>query len=578
MPAEQARSVARERTADRVHAPVRPATATELPLKGLLDLQVRLTETAKTRDRLRGLLDAVVAVGAGLELEGTLNRIVRTAVELVDAKYGALGVVGPDGKELLSEFVYVGIDDSHGRSVNRGLLGVLIENPHPIRDGSEDGNQDAGGFRRVLNAPIRVRGGVFGNLYLTEKRGVGEAAEFTEDDEIVLTGLAAAAGVAVENARLFEESRLRERFMEASREVNTHLLGGGSSADALTLIAKRARELSKADVALILLADGVPPSQVVIRTAAGDGAAAMIGVRVSALEPLAASMFDMRGAALIPDLSALVPDDWPGPGAEFGPAVAVPLRAGNMVSGVLLAMRFRGGPRFEREQVPLLASFADQAAFALELAEKHHAQRQLDVLADRDRIAGDLHDHVIQRLFATGMSLQGTVRQIGDPAVRRRVSRAVEQLDETVREIRTSIFDLHTAGTDGATSLRRRLLDAVEELSADAEVSPSVRISGAVDTLVPEALATHATAVLREAVSNAIRHSHAGSIVVTVEAGADLIIDVVDDGVGVPPGVARSGLLGVERRARKCGGVAVVVPGPEGGTRLTWRAPLTEAP
>ncbi|WP_243867247.1 GAF domain-containing protein [Actinophytocola oryzae] len=526
------------------------------------DLRSRLGDNEKSRDRLQGLLDAVVAVGAGLELEGTLNRIVRIAVELVDARYGALGVVGPDEQELLTEFVYVGVDDRR--------LGVLIENPHPLRETQEVVPTS------VLGAPIRVRGELFGNLYLTEKRGGGH---FTEDDDIVLKGLAAAAGVAVENARLFEESRLRERFMEASREVNSHLLGGGSSQDALTLIARRAMELSKADCALILLSDGeVPPEEVAIRAAAGEGGAELIGFTVPAGGPPVAGMFEMRGAELIPDLSSLVPSSWRSPGPEFGPAVAVPLRAGNVVSGVLLAVRARGGARFAREYVPLLASFADQAAFALELAEKHRAQRQLDVLADRDRIAGDLHDHVIQRLFATGMSLQGTVRRIGDPGVRRRVSRAVEQLDETVREIRTSIFDLHTTGSDGADSLRRRMLDIVEELSTGAEVpQPSVRISGAVDTLVPDELAAHATAVLREAVSNAIRHSHAGSIVVTVEAGADLIIDVVDDGVGMPSGVARSGLLGVERRAAKCGGMAVVVPGPEGGTRLTWRAPLAKA-
>jgi signal transduction histidine kinase len=556
MPAEQARSSAHEPTSDRVRQTVRKT----LPADGLLDLQVRLTETAKSRDRLQGLLDAVVAVGAGLELEGTLNRIVRTAVELVDAKYGALGVVGPDEKELLSEFVYVGVED---RQHSDGtLIGVLIENPHPGQDRPVRGS---------LEEPIRVRGDVFGTLYLTEKRG---AAEFTDDDVTVLKGLAAAAGVAVENARLFEESLLRERFMEASREVNALLLGGGSSQDALTLIANRACELSRADNALLLLIDGVPPNQVVIRAAAGEGSAEMVGVRVSAAEPLVASMFDMRGAALIPDLSALVPAGWQAPGAAFGPSVAVPLRAGDVVSGVLLAMRTTGGVRFVREHVPLLASFADQAALALELAEKHRAQRQVDVLADRDRIAGDLHDHVIQRLFATGMSLQGTVRRITDPTVRRRVSRAVEQLDETVREIRTSIFDLHTTGSDNTTSLRRKMLDIVEELSIDSDLTPSVRISGAVDTVVPDSLAAHATAVLREAVSNAIRHAHAGMIVVTVEAGADLIIDVVDDGVGTPPGVARSGLLGVERRAAMCGGMAVVVPGPEGGTRLTWRAPL----
>jgi len=513
----------------------------------------RATATEKSRDRIQGLLDAVVAVGAGLELEGTLNRIVRSAVELVDARYGALGVVGPDQQELLSEFVYVGTDEERGR-------GVVLENPHPT--GERAGRLP----RRVLGEPIRVRGEVFGNLYLTEKRG--DSDEFTEDDENVLKGLAAAAGVAVENARLFEESLLRERFMAASREVNSHLLGGGSSQDALTLIAARACELSAADCALLLLSDG---SRVTVRAAAGDGGPGLVGTTVPVTEPLVASMFEMQGPEMIADLAAVVSPTWRLP---FGPAVAVPLRAGNVVTGVLLAMRASGGARFPREHVPLLASFADQAAFALELAEKHHAQRQLDVLADRDRIAGDLHDHVIQRLFATGMSLQGTVRRITDPTVRRRVSRAVEQLDETVREIRTSIFDLHTTGTDGSTSLRRRMLDIVEESSVESDVTPSVRISGAVDTLVPEGLAADATAVLREAVSNAVRHSHAGSIVVTVEAGTDLIIDVVDDGVGMPPGVARSGLLGVERRAEKCGGMAVVVPGPEGGTRLTWRAPL----
>lgn len=542
MPAEQARSFDRSRS-------------TASPVAGL---PLRLADGAKARDRLQGLLDAVVAVGAGLELEGVLNRIVRIAVELVDARYGALGVVGPDEQELLTEFVYVGVEDRR--------MGVVIENPNPIRDAQEVAPTS------VLGAPIQVRGELFGNLYLTEKRGGGH---FTEDDDIVLKGLAAAAGVAVENARLFEASRLRERFMEASSEVNSYLLGGGSSEDALDLIARRVHELSRADCALIMLSDGVPPAQVVVRAAAGEGCADLVGMAVPAAEEPAVGMFDMRRAELIPDVSALVPDWWPGPGGEFGPAVAVPLRAGNVVTGVLLVMRTRGGPRFVRDLVPLLASFADQAALALELAEKHRQNRELAVLADRDRIAGDLHDHVIQRLFATGMSLQGTVRRIADPSVRRRVSRAVEQLDETVREIRTAIFDLHTTGTSGDDSLRRRMLDIVEELSAGADVvTPSVRISGAVDTLVPEELASHATAVLREAVSNALRHSHAGSVVVTVEAANDLIIDVLDDGVGIPRGVARSGLLGVERRAAKCGGMAAVVPGPEGGTRLTWRAPL----
>jgi two-component system, NarL family, sensor histidine kinase DevS len=554
-------------------------------LDGLLgDLHARLSEIVRTRDRLQGLLDAVVAVGAGLELQGTLNRIVETAVELVDARYGALGVLSPEEHERLSAFVYVGIDEETRADMGelpegRGLLGVLIEHPEPIMVSDLTDHPASVGFpanhppmRSFLGAPIRVRDEVFGNLYLTEKRG---AAEFTPDDQVVLQGLAAAAGVAVENARLYEQARMRERWMTASAEVNAHLLGGGSSQDALTLIAERARELAKADCALIMLADsGVVSDEVVVRAGAGEVGERLVGTGVQVAAPVVESVFRTGTPELIGDLAHHLPDDGNGRIGEFGPAVAVPLTAGNVVSGVLLTMRTKGSPGFGGAEVPMLGSFADQAAFALELAEKHRAQRLLDVLADRDRIAGDLHDHVIQRLFATGMSLQGTVRRITDPDVRDRVSRAVSQLDETVREIRTSIFDLHTSGTEQPTSLRRRLLNVVDELSESSGIYPSVRIAGAVDTLVDENIAGHAVAVLREAVSNAIRHSHAESITISVEVNADLVIEVVDDGVGIPADASRSGLLGIERRAAKCGGTVVAVPGLDGGTRLTWRAPL----
>ena len=573
MPEHEARSSGRERDG---------AQSDGLTLDGLLgDLQGRLAGIARTRDRLQGLLDAVVAVGAGLELEGTLNRIVRTAVELVDARYGALGVLSSDQRELLAEFVHVGVDDDTKTLMGdlpegRGLLGVLIEHPHPIRVPDLTDHPASVGFppnhppmRSFLGAPIRVRDEIFGNLYLTEKRGAGE---FTADDEVVLQGLAAAAGVAIENARLFEESRMRERWLEASREVNALLLGGASGQDALDMIAEKTRELSRSDCALILLADLT--GHVMARAGAGE-LGELAKLRINAAEPLVAGVFRSRKSEIIPNLANVQPDGW-APGIDFGPAVAVPFGAGNVVRGVLLAMRGKGAARYVRNEVPLLASFADQAAFAMELAEKHRAQRQLDVLADRDRIAGDLHDHVIQRLFATGMSLQGTVRRITDAQVRGRVTRAVEQLHETVREIRTSIFDLHTAGTAADASLRRQLLDIVEELSADVELSPSVRISGAIDTLVNDEVAGHATAVLREALSNAVRHAHPGSIQITVEADTDLVIDVVDDGVGFPPGVARSGLLGLEGRAAKLGGSLLVAPGPESGTRVTWRVPLPD--
>jgi len=456
----------------------------------------------------------------------------------------------------------------------KGLLGLLIDHPEPIRLPDLTEHPASVGFppnhppmRSFLGAPVRVRNAVFGNLYLTEKRG---GAEFTADDEVVLRALAAAAGVAVENARLFEESRMRERWQQASGEVNSLLLGGGSGEAAMRLIVERVRELSTSDCAVILLVRPDVPGELVVRAAtAGD----LVGVLVAATEPMIADVLATRTPALIADVTAVRPAGF-GAAAEFGPALAVPLGAVNQVTGVLLALRDKGSAQFDEEQVPLLGSFADQTTLALQLADQQRTQRQLDLLADRDRIAGDLHDHVIQRLFATGMSLQGGIRRITDPEARRRVITAVEQLDQTVQEIRTSIFDLHTGEDDSEISLRRRMLDVVAELSAHTPVSPSIRIDGAVDTLVPLEIGEHALAVLREGVSNALRHSGAGQIVVTVEAGDNLIVDVVDDGTGISPGVARSGLRGVERRATLCGGTASIGPGPHGGTRLSWQVPL----
>lgn len=545
----------------------------------LAELQERLAEIGKTRDRLQGLLDAVVAVGAGLELAGTLQRIVETAVELVDARYGALGVLGD--VEGLSEFVYVGIDPETRAEMGhlpegKGLLGHLIEHPFPIRLADLAEHPSSVGFpanhppmRSFMGTPVRVRDEVFGNLYLTEKKG---EVEFNDDDLVVLEALAAAAGVAVENARLFEQARLRERWQQASGEVNALLLGGGSIEEALQLITGRTCELSGSDSALILLTDETGQT-LTVRSGAGGRGEEMVGRRISTATPAIATVITDGQPTMYADFAQALGTEADLFG-DSGPADAVPFGSATGITGLLLALRNKGDHPFSQDQLPMLASFAAQAALALELADKQHQRRMLDLLADRDRIAGDLHDHVIQRLFAAGMSLQAIVGRIGDGEARGRVSRVVTQLDETVREIRTSIFDLHTAGEENPTSLRRRMLDLVAEASANTDMSPAVRISGAVDTRVPPDIAEHALATLREGVSNAIRHSGAADIVVTVEAGDDLVVGVTDNGVGLPPDVARSGLLNLERRARECGGTINVSANPDGGTRLVWRVPL----
>jgi signal transduction histidine kinase len=298
----------------------------------------------------------------------------------------------------------------------------------------------------------------------------------------------------------------------------------------------------------------------------------LVGRTLDAQDPLLREVVDGRTAVLASTVGGLreAGDELLG----FGPTVAVPLQSQDRVMGVLVALREREAQPFQPSEVPLLTSFAEQAALALELGEKNRAQRQLDVFGDRDRIARDLHDRVIQRLFATGLQLQSTLRRSPDPVVQMRIQQAVADLDETVREIRTSIFDLHTAGEGAEGGLRRRLLDAAAEAADGSGLSPSVRIGGPVDTVVPPEVGAHAVAVVLEAVSNVARHADAKSVVLTVEAGDELLVEVVDDGCGIDPGVARSGLRNLDDRAHECGGSLEVRPASGGGTRLSWRAPL----
>jgi len=268
--------------------------------------------------------------------------------------------------------------------------------------------------------------------------------------------------------------------------------------------------------------------------------------------------------------------DESGPDAQvdWGPCLGLTLEGSHAERVVVCAARRSGRPSFDDRLAPLVTAFADQSAVALDTAARQRLARQLDVYADRDRIARDLHDLVIQRVFAAGLALQSVLPRLQDGDVRRRVRSVVGQLDETVRDIRTTIFDLHTAGADEhAESTRRRLSDAVAELTAD-RLRATVRMSGAVDTLLTGALAADVEAVLREAVSNAARHSGAEHLTVTLDVADTVVLDVVDDGCGIPEPVARSGLRNLEERARARGGSCEVEALPEGGTRLRWCAPI----
>ncbi|MGY1666706.1 GAF domain-containing protein [Geodermatophilus sp. SYSU D00696] len=541
------------------------------------EVQDRLAAVARNQARVQQLLDAFLSVSTGLDLETTLRRIVETACDLVDARYGALGVLAPHGG--LAAFIHVGIDPEQAAAMGslpegKGVLGQLITEPYPLRISDLGAHPASVGFppghpqmRSFLGVPVLVRETVFGNLYMTEKRH----GEFTAEDEAVLTALAGAAGVAVDNARLYEEAEQRRRWATALSDVRAALLDPDAAGQAPRLIAERVAALTGAEAAWIVVGpDAGSCYQVEVQV--GDGLEDLTGRRLdTATSPVLDAVSRSEGIVTL-DMAGVAYD---GPNAHvaWGPCLAVPLRSTHAEPAVVIAARRAGSPAFDPSVAGLVGAFADQTAIALDLAAQQRLARQLDVYEDRDRIARDLHDHVIQRVFAAGLGLQSVLPRVGDPQAQRRIREVVAQLDETVRDIRTSIFDLHTTDPSEEAGLRRRVLDTVAGTAGDLE--STVRTSGAVDSLVTGDLATDVVAVAREAVSNAARHSGARHVTVTLDVGDEVVLEVVDDGRGIDARAARSGLRNLEERATRRGGGLAVEALPDGGTRLRWWAPLT---
>jgi signal transduction histidine kinase len=534
---------------------------------------------------MHGLLEAVVTVGSGLDLGTTLTRIVQAAVGLVDAKYGALGVIG-EGQRLL-EFVPVGLEEAEIRKIDhwpegRGLLGLLIHDPRPLRLADISGHVESSGFPEghppmgsFLGVPVRVRDQVLGNLYLTEKRDGGE---FTEDDEAVLTALGAAAGVAIENARLYDEARRQQRWLRASAEVTISLLSGAEPDEVLAAVTTRIRDLSGADlVVLALPEDG--GRRLSITYADGDGAAETRGLVLAAGQSLAGQVLASGEPLMVSDFAAdvRIAEVVRGPMGHIGPAAMFPLGVPGDVRGVLTVGRRRGGLPFQQATSDVIASFAAQAGVALELAARRRDAERLSLFEDRDRIARDLHDLVIQRLYATGMSLEGTVPMIGKPEVANRVRSAVDAMDETIKDIRATIFALQSRTEKQPSNLRNEIVGIVDEMAPMLGFTPSLRLGRGLDGKVAVEPAEYLLTALREALSNTARHARASHVDVSVEVdpAGDLTLRVADNGIGIPADARRSGLRNLAQRADKLGGELRLIPaGPAGtGTELTWRVP-----
>jgi signal transduction histidine kinase len=548
-------------------------------LTELLDeAQERLAVLGHTQARVQHLLDAFLTVSTGLDLDATLRRIVEAGAALVEARYGALGVLRQGGG--LASFIHVGIDDALATEMGhlpegKGVLGLLISEPCPLRIHDLGQHPSSVGFpphhpemRSFLGVPVLVRGKVFGNLYMTEK----SHGDFTEEDEAILTALAGAAGIAIDNARLYEEGELRRRWLTAISDVRAALLDASSPDAALGLIPERIAALTEADATWLVHGPDPVDGSYLVQAQCGAGSSDLVGSRLAVSESPVLAAVEAAGSVVTLDLSAL-PYDGPSDIA-WGAAIGIRLLASDAENTVLIVARRAGEPPFDESIAPLISTFADQATAALHKAARQRVARQLAVYEDRDRIARDLHDLVIQRVFAAGLALQSVLPRVGDPEVRRRVQGVVGQLDDTVRDIRTTIFDLQTTDAgDHPDSLRRRVLDIVNESVGD-DLRPTVRMSGAVDSLITGDLAADVEAVVREAVSNVARHAGARHVTVTLDVGDDVVVEVVDDGCGVDVRAARSGLRNLEGRARRRGGELSVAALPEGGTRLRWSAPV----
>jgi signal transduction histidine kinase len=510
----------------------------------------------------RALLEAVVAISSDLDLHSVLNRIVESACRITRARYGALGVLDPTGRGL-ADFVTYGLTEEEHRAIGdlprgRGILGLLIRHPQAVRLEHLAEHPDAYGFPpnhppmdSFLGVPVRIRGTVFGNLYLTEKQG---GNSFNEQDEMLVGVVASAAGFVIENARAYAQSERRRLWLEASVQITEALQPPIQMDEALRQITVGARKVVRAAaVALLVRKEGEPE---VVAADGRDavevpGVVAVLGDRIAQAE---------REQEVV-----VVPHD------ERGAVVLVPLRAQIAPGGVMLVVLESGRSGPEVEEVDLLASLADQASLALDRAEALADREELALVADRDRIARDLHDLVIQRLFATGLQLQGARRIAGDE-VRERLDSAVLDLDTTIRDIRSTIFDLQRVG---ARSLRSDVRDLVKEYVPVLGFTPLVRTTGPVDTAASGELGEQVLAVLREALSNVARHAEASAAVVEVEVTGDqLLLRVTDNGKGLPGERHESGLRNVRRRAADRGGTVRLLREEPHGARLEWSAPL----
>ncbi|MDT4928718.1 MAG: hypothetical protein QOF92_1585 [Pseudonocardiales bacterium] len=558
--------------------------ASKLELDDLIDQLVdRANGVKRSQGRLRALLRAIETVTGDLAIDAVLRNVIEAACELAGARYGALGVIGHDGG--LEQFIHVGMDEQTVARIGHlpeghGLLGALIRRPNPIRLQHMGDDERSTGFPAghppmdsFLGVPIRVRGEVFGNLYLTDSA----AGEFTAEDEELVGALAMAAGTALSNGRLLDESRLQQRWLAASVEISAQLLAAVGE-DPLRMIARRAIEIADADLVTVGLLTP-DAAELMIEVASGAGSDELLGQRFSLEKTLAGRAIEERNPLLLSSSDSTSDADerrsHEASVMDAGPLMVLPLEGLQGVRGVLSLVRARGRQPFSGADLAMASGFASHANVALELADARAVEQRLVLVEDRERIARDLHDHVIQELFAIGLGLEAAVTLLGPgEAAAQSVRQRVVDIDRTIRHIRTSIFELRGPLDTSADGTRRRVLDISADLAPALGFSPRVSFSGLIDNLSAD-LAEDVAAFVREVLTNVAKHARATCVDLDLTLASDqLTLQVIDDGVGYVENGRLSGLANLRTRAELHGGTFKVFAGHRGGTTVIWKAPL----
>ena len=531
-------------------------------------------------DRSKALIEAGLVLSSELSLDAVLQRIVEVAAAISGARYGALGVVDHTG--VIREFITTGVTPEQRAAighipVGKGLLGLLIREQRPIRIPEIGVDARSVGFppnhppmKSFMGAPVTARGKVFGNIYLTEKL---DATEFSEEDEEALIVLAAQAGVAIENARLYAEARRRERWLDGVHEVSAMIMSGAEATEALELIATRAMELVDADLATVAI-PGSDSGELTITAAAGEHASEILGMTFARDQSLSGAAVASGRAIVLEDASVAAAAHQPIVRlGDIGPAMFVPLAGG---LGTLTVGNRRGDRGFDDDEVQLIQTFATQAVVALEYERAQRQAQRLLVMEDRERIGKELHDGVIQSLFAVGMGLQGAAAMSTDVETARRLDDAVAEIDGAIRDLRNYIFGLRPG-----ILADRQLDQALRQLAKKFEERTEVVTVVDIDADVAAALAARAADVIqmaRETLSNVGRHAQASTCRVSLRReGGSAVLEIDDDGqgfdqTGSPAG--GQGLANLRTRAEALGGLARVESSAAEGTTIGIELPL----